>query len=215
MKVPVFNLSGVRVREVELPADVFDVEPHRGVMHQALVRQLANARRGTANTQGRSDVSRTTKKMFRQKGTGRARHGSRTAPIFVGGGIAHGPHHRSYRQAMPKKMRRLALRSALSDRARDDSVALVEGLALETPRTKTVQDLIQQAFGGASTLVLLAESKPAVERSIRNLTHVRYLRAGYLNVRDVLGHDRLLIDVDAMDQITAHLGAAGATGGGD
>ncbi len=114
MQAPVYDLSGKKLREVELDAGVFGIEPNRPVMHQALVRQLANARQGTHSTLTRAEVNRTTKKVYRQKGTGNARHGSRKAPSYVGGGIVFGPKPRSYEQRMPRRMRRLALRSSLS-----------------------------------------------------------------------------------------------------
>lgn len=113
MQAPVFNLAGEQLRSVELPEDVFGIEPHRGVMHQALVRQLANARQGTHKVKTRSEINRTHKKWYKQKGTGRARHGARTANLFVGGGIAHGPKLRTYRKSMPLKMRRLADRKSV------------------------------------------------------------------------------------------------------
>lgn len=214
MKAPVYNLAGEELREQELPGDVFGIEPNRAVMHQALVRQMANARQGTHSTQTRSEVSRTSSKWYRQKGTGRARHGARTANIFVGGSVSHGPHPRSYRKSMPRQMRRLALRSALSAKAADDSVALLDPGEMDAPRTRTVRELVDNVCGGASTLVLLDERNEALERSIRNLPDVRYLRAGYLNVRDLLGYERLLISVDALDAVTLHLssGAAGEDG---
>jgi len=214
MEASVYNLAGDELRRVTLPEDVFGIEPNRAVMHQALVRQLANARRGQHKTQTRSEVSRTTKKWFRQKGTGRARHGARTANIFVGGAVAHGPQPRDYTQQMPRQMRRLALRSALSARAAEDAIALVDDLAMEAPRTRIVRDLVDRVCDGASTLVLLSVPNAAAERSIRNLPHVRYLRAGYLNVRDVLGHERLVITLEALEAIRRHLGTA-ETGGPD
>jgi len=211
---PVVDLTGKVLRRQELPDAVFGVEPNRAVMHQALVRQLANARIGSHKAQTRSEVKRTSKKWYRQKGTGRARHGARTANLFVGGYKAHGPRPRSYVQAMPKAMRRLALRSALSAQAAADAVVLLDDIHLDAPRTKAVRDLVAKACGGASSLVLLAESNDSLERSIRNLPHVRYLRAGYLNVRDLLGHDRLLIPLDALAAIEAHLGEAAPAEGG-
>lgn len=212
MDAPVVDMSGKLIRRQELPDDVFGLEPNRSVMHQALVRQHANARIGSHRSQTRSEVDRTTKKWYRQKGTGRARHGSRSANIFVGGYKAHGPKARDYTKAMPRSMRRLALRSALSAKAADDAVVLLDAWQLDAPRTKTLRDLVEAACGGASSLVLLAEGNDAVERSIRNLPHVRYLRAGYLNVRDLLGYDRLIIPLDALSAIEAHLGGAGKEG---
>jgi large subunit ribosomal protein L4 len=209
MDAPVVDMAGTVLRREALLDAVFGVTPNRVVMHQALVRQLANARQGTHQAQTRSEVKRTSKKWYRQKGTGRARHGERTANLFVGGYKAHGPRPRSYAKAMPRQMRRLALRSALSVKAAEDAIVLLDGWALDMPRTKTIQALVDKACGGASSLVLLAEGHDAVERSIRNLPHVRYLRASYLNVRDVLGYDRLIIPLDALAAVNAHLGAAG------
>jgi len=213
MLAPVYDMSGTKVREVELPERVFGIVPNRAVMHQALVRQLANARQGTHSTLTRSGVSRTTQKWFRQKGTGRARHGARTANLFVGGGIAHGPRPRSYRQSMPRQMRRLALRSALSARAAENAIVILDSLHFDAPRTREMRSLVDRLCDGASTLVLLSERNEAVERSVRNLSDVRYLRATYLNVRDVLGHERLLVPMDALGVVVAHLG--GAAGGED
>lgn len=210
---PVFNMAGDEVRQQELSGDVFGIEPNRAVMHQALVRQAANARRGTHSTQNRSEVSRTTQKWFRQKGTGRARHGARSANLFVGGSVAHGPRPRSYRQRMPRQMRRLALKSALSAKAADEAIVLLDELAMDVPATAEMRRLVDRLCDGASTLVLLANANEAVERSIRNLPDVRYLRAGYLNVRDLLGYDRLLMPLDALDEVVAHLSDGSAVDG--
>jgi large subunit ribosomal protein L4 len=169
---------------------------------------MANARRGTHKTQTRSEVSRTTAKWFRQKGTGRARHGSRSANIFVGGAVSHGPQHRSYAKRMPQKMRQLALRSALSVKAAEGAILLVEDLKMDQPRTRTMREFIDRACDGNSTLVLLSERNEAVERSIRNLSDARYLRSAYLNVRDLLGFERLVLTMDALDSVVAHLGSA-------
>lgn len=210
IQASVYNLAGDRLRHADLPESVFGIEPNRGVMHQALVRQQANARRGTHKTQTRSEVNRTKKKWYRQKGTGRARHGNRAANLFVGGGVSHGPQPRSYTQAMPRKMRRLALRSALSVRAQAGAVVLVDSLDLDAPKTRVVRDFVERVCDGASTLVVLADRNEAIERSIRNLPTVRYLRAGYLNVRDLLGYERLVLPLDALDAIITHLGYDGA-----
>ena len=209
MDAPVVDMTGKVLRREALPEAVFGIEPNRGVMHQALVRQLGNARLGQHKSQTRSEVKRTSKKWYRQKGTGRARHGERTANLFVGGYKAHGPRPRSYARAMPRQMRRLALRSALSAKAAAEAIVLLDAWDLEAPKTRLIQALVDTACGGASSLVLLAEGNDAVERSIRNLPHVRYLRASYLNVRDLLGYDRLIIPLDALAAVSAHLGGAG------
>jgi large subunit ribosomal protein L4 len=206
MEVPVRNMAGDQVGTVELPADIFEVEVNVGLMHQAYVRQMANARLGTHETKTRGEVNRTKAKWYRQKGTGRARHGARSAPIFVGGGVAHGPHPRDYSQKMPRKMRRQALRSALSALAADNQIVVVDKLEVETPKTKVMQDALQKLVGEQSVLVLVAERNEAVEHSVRNLSNAQILRASYLNVRDLLSHDRVIIPRDALEVIQLFLG---------
>ncbi len=208
MQVPVHNKDGEQVGTVDLPADIFEVEVNTGLMHQAYVRQMANARQGTHKTKSRSEIRLTKSKWYRQKGTGRARHGARSAPLFVGGGVAHGPRPRKYTKAMPRKMRRQALRCALSALAADDQIVVVDDLALDTPKTKEMEQTLRNLVGDASALVLLADKDEYVERSIRNLTNARYLRASYLNVRDLLSHDRVVIPQDALETIQVWLGTA-------
>ena len=206
MQAPVYDMKGKQLREESLPEALFGDEPNRALMHQALVRQLANARQGTHDSQTRAEVSRTGKKWFRQKGTGNARHGSRRAPIFVGGGVAHGPHPRKYTKKMPKRMRRGALRSALAAKAAAGQVALVDSLELDAPRTRDMAQLVDAVSDGASTLFVLPGRSEAVERSIRNLANAKYLHAGYLNVRDLLGYEQLVLPVatlDALDWLSA------------
>src|SRR5512137_2721974 len=140
MQVSVRNMAGETVSEIELRDDIFGVEPHQAVMHQAVLRQLANARLGTADTKTRAEVSGGGRKPWRHKHTGRARQCSTRAPQWEGGGVVFGPHHRSYRMDMPRKMRRLALRSALSARAADSSIVFLEDLALEEPKTRGMLD---------------------------------------------------------------------------
>lgn len=206
MEVPVLNVAGKQVSTYELPAVIFEANINRDLMHQALVRQLANARLGTHKVKGRSEVNRTTAKMYRQKGTGRARHGSRKAPIFVGGGVAHGPQPRKYTKNMPRKMRRAALRSALSAKAGLGHIVLVDELAMDEPKTKVIAGMLSTLTGGESALVLLAERNEAVEKSARNLADVKTLRAHYLNIRDVLGYDKLIMPLAALNVVTDFLG---------
>jgi large subunit ribosomal protein L4 len=208
MEVPVRNMTGDQVGTIELPADIFEVEVNPGLMHQALVRQMANARLGTHKTQTRGEVSRTTAKWYRQKGTGRARHGSRSAPIFVGGSVAHGPQPRSYAKQMPRKMRRQALRCTLSVLAAADQIVVVDQLTLEEPRTSLMREVLLNLVGDSSVLVLVAERDEVVERSVRNLDNARTLRASYLNVRDLLSYDRIIIPQAALEVIQAILGTA-------
>ncbi|RMF30786.1 MAG: 50S ribosomal protein L4, partial [Chloroflexi bacterium] len=143
---------------------------------------------------------------YRQKGTGRARHGSRNAPIFVGGGVAHGPKPRSYRQKMPRKMRRAALRSALSVKAAEQQIILVDQLSWDRPRTRQMVELLDNLNVESSALILLAEKDEAVEKSANNLPEVKTLRANYLNIRDLLKYDYLLVPLDSLRIIESILG---------
>jgi large subunit ribosomal protein L4 len=206
MQVVVRNMAGERVGEVALRDDIFGIEPNIPVMHQALVRQLANRRLGTHDTKTRGEVNRTKAKWYRQKGTGRARHGSRNAPIFVGGGIAHGPHPRSYVQKMPRKMRRLALRSALSVKAAAERIIVLDKLELETPKTRAMADALKNLNVDGSAVILLAGRNTNVELAARNLPGVLTLQAGYLNVRDLLQHDYLIMPTDVLATIEQWLG---------
>ncbi|HEY84226.1 MAG TPA: 50S ribosomal protein L4 [Chloroflexi bacterium] len=206
MQVPVRNIAGETVEDIELNDNIFAIEPNKAVMHQALVRQLANARQGTHNSQTRGEVTGTTAKWFRQKGTGRARHGSRKAPIFVGGGVAHGPKPRSYKKRMPKKMRRLALRSALSVKALANQIVVLDDLQFQVPKTREALEVLDNLQIDGSAVVLLAERNENVEKSIRNLSDVKYLRAGYLNVRDLLGFDYVIMPKASVEVIESFLG---------
>lgn len=205
IKISVKDMKGREVDEVELPGEIFEVPVNVGLMHQAYVRQMSNARIGTHNTKNRGEVHRTKIKWFRQKGTGRARHGARSAPIFVGGGIAHGPHPHKYTKDMPTKMRRAALRSALSAKAADDGIVLVDKLSMKAPKTRDMSDTLHNLVGDASALVLLAEANENVERSVSNLPDAHYLRASYLNVRDLLKYDKVVVPLDALEAIKTWL----------
>jgi large subunit ribosomal protein L4 len=206
MQVALHNVAGEQVGEVELPTAVFEAPINSGLMHQALVRQLANARRGTHKSLSRGEVRRTKSKWYRQKGTGRARHGSRNAPIFVGGGVAHGPKPRLYKKRMPRKMRRAALRSALSAKAAETQLILLDELKMEQPKTRDFVAMLERLDVSDSALVLLAERDEVVEKSARNVPNVKTLRANYLNIRDLLGHDKVLIPMDSLDVIVSILG---------
>ena len=206
MEIAVRNMAGEQVGAVELPAQVFEAPINAALMHQALVRQLANARQGTSKTLTRSEVNRTKAKWYRQKGTGRARHGSRNAPIFVGGGVAHGPKPRSYRQQMPRKMRRAALRSALSVKAADAHIVLLDELRLEQPKTRELVAILERLAVSDSALVLLAEQDEVVQKSARNVPNIKTLRASYLNIRDLLGYEHVVMPLASLDVITSLLG---------
>ena len=205
MLVPVYNTSGERVGERELPESVFGIEPNDDLMHQALVRQLANGRLGTHDTKTRGEVSGGGRKPWRQKGTGRARQGSTRSPVWRGGGIAFGPTPRSYKLDMPKKMRRAALRSALSIKARDGLLTLVDSLELEGRRTKDMVRVLANLQAGEDALIALDQHNENVELSSRNLPRVKVIQAGYLSVRDLLGYARLVLPVGSLDMIEAWL----------
>ncbi|MCC6601908.1 MAG: 50S ribosomal protein L4 [Anaerolineae bacterium] len=206
MKVSVFNMAGKEVNSVDLPASIFEAKINRDLMHQALVRQLANARLGTHKAKGRSEVNRTGAKAYRQKGTGNARHGSKKAPIFVGGGVVHGPLPRKYTKQMPRKMRRAALRSALSVKAGSEAIILVDELTFDAPKTRDMKQFVQTLVPNGSALVLLPGHNENVEKSTRNLADVKALQASYLNIRDLLGYDTLVMPLAALDVLTNFLG---------
>jgi large subunit ribosomal protein L4 len=205
MRVAVHDMNGREVGTIELPPSIFEAKVNRDLMHQALVRQMANARRGTHDTKTRAEVNRTTAKWYRQKGTGRARHGSKKAPIFVGGGVAHGPKPRSYRKDMPRKMRRAALRSALTVKAGNGDIIILDKLALEQAKTKEMRELLYRLVESESALVLVADRDDHVERSARNLSDVKALRASYLNIRDLLGFRKIVMPLAALDVIEGFL----------
>jgi len=206
MQVSLRNIDGETVGEIELREDVFEIPVNMPVMHQAFVRQQANARLGTASTKTRSQVRGGGRKPWRQKGTGRARQGTIRAPQWRGGGTVFGPHPRSYTQAMPRKMRRLALRSALSSKAAEDRIIVLDSLELETPQTKRMIEVLGNLGVSSTALVLLSERNENVERAINNLTGVKTLRANYLNIRDLLGFDYVVMPVDALEVIEGYLG---------
>lgn len=206
MEVPVYNMSGEEVSRIELPAEIFQAKVNRDLMHQALVRQLSNKRLGTHKVKGRSEVNRSTRKIYRQKGTGNARHGSRRAPIFVGGGVAHGPQPRKYVKKMPRKMRRAALRSALSVKATNGDIVVLDDIQMAAPKTKEMVAVMGRLGAGESTLLLLAERNENVELSARNLPEMKTLRASYLNIRDLLGYNKIVMPLDALDVINDFLG---------
>jgi large subunit ribosomal protein L4 len=210
MKVPVLNMRGEEVDTIELPAAIFEAPVNMGLMHQALVRQQANARLGTHKAKTRSEVELSTRKVWRQKGTGRARHGSRKAPIFVGGGVAHGPRPRDYTVQMPRKMRQAALRSALTVKAQEGDLVVIDRLALDRPKTRDMVEVLNRLAGDASALVLLVDKDEALERSTNNIARAKTLRANYLNVRDLLGYDKILMPLSALDVVMGWLGAQSA-----
>lgn len=208
MEVPVLNMTGKQVGQIDLPAEIFEVEVNVGLMHQAYLRQMANAHLGTHKVKRRGEINLTKAKWYRQKGTGRARHGARSAPIFVGGGVAHGPQPHSYAQKMPRKMRRQALRSALSALAADGQIVVVDTLTMDLPKTKVMEQALHTLVGDQKALVLVTPADEAAQRTVRNLPNAQYLHASYLNMRDLLSHDRVIIPLAALDVIRELLGRA-------
>jgi large subunit ribosomal protein L4 len=207
---PLVDQSGTRTGSLELRAEVFDCAVNEPVMHQALLRQLANARQGTHDTLNRREVRGGGRKPYRQKGTGRARQGSIRAPQYKGGGIVFGPTPRSYHQDMPRKQRRLALRSALSAKAQAGELLILDGFTLEEPKTRVVAEMLQAigSVGGeeapavAKVLLVLGSHNDVLERSARNLREVRVLLAANLNIRDLLTGDTVLMTRDAVEHLT-------------
>lgn len=207
MQVQVYNMSGEEVSSVELPADIFEAKINGDLMHQALVRQMANKRQGTHKAKGRSEITKSTRKIYRQKGTGNARHGSRRAPIFVGGGVAHGPQPRDYTKKMPRKMRRAALRSALTAKASNGDIVVLDEISMDAPKTKEIVATVNRLTDGRSTLLLLGGHDTNVELSARNAADIKTLLANYLNIRDLLGYDKIVMPLAALETIQSYLSA--------
>jgi len=209
MKVDVLDLEGKKLREVELPSAVFEAPINIDLMHQAYVRQMANARLGTHETKVRSEVAGGGAKPWKQKGTGRARQGSRRAAQWVGGGRIHTPHPRSYEQRMPKKMRQAALRSALSAKAADAGIVVIDEFSFSEAKTRVMVGTLKNLVGTSTALVVLSEKDQVydlVTRTSNNLTDTKVLLAGYLNIRDLFSYDKLILPVKALDALVATLG---------
>jgi len=198
MKLAVVNAEGKELRKLDVDDSVFGIEPNGTVLHQAYVRQRNNQRAGTAQTRTRGEVVGSTRKLHRQKGTGRARAGTAGSPTRVGGGTAFGPRVRDYSQAMPKKMRRLAIRSALSGKAADGQLVVIDQLTLDAPKTREIARILRNVGIERSALIVTSESDRSVLASTRNLRRTKVLPARYLNVGDMLNHQSLLMTEDAV-----------------
>lgn len=210
MKVDIYTMQGKKTdNTVDLPAKIFEAPINVDLMHQAYVRQMVNARLGTHNTKGRSDVSGGGRKPWRQKGTGRARQGSIRSAQWVGGGKVHTPKPRDYTKDMPKKMRRAALRSALSVKAAEKEIVIVDELKVKEAKTSIMAEAIEKLVGDASALILLpakGEQEEMIIRSSRNLSRAKILLANYLNIRDLLGYDKVIVPLKSLDVIAGYLG---------
>jgi len=193
VEVPVYSVTGEVVKHIEISDRVFAVPFNQAVVHQALVSQQANARQGTSSTKTRSEVSGSGRKLYRQKHTGLARAGDRRSPVRRGGGIAFGPKPRSYRQDMPKKMRQLAIRCALSAKARDEELKVLEKLELDQPKTKEMEGVLVALGVDSSALIVTGELEENVFKSARNLAGVKTIPANILNVVDILSYKMLLM----------------------
>ncbi|TMC49136.1 MAG: 50S ribosomal protein L4 [Chloroflexi bacterium] len=198
----VVDQTGATTGTFELPGELFEGRVHQAAMHQALQRQLANGRQGTHDTRTRAEVRGGGRKPYRQKGTGRARQGSIRAPQFVGGGIVFGPRPHSYRQDMPRKQRRLALRSALAAKAQAGHITVLESFALEVPRTRAVVDLLGAIGAGGRVLIVLGSHNQALERSARNVPEVKLVMASNLSVRDLLVAETILATREALEHVS-------------
>lgn len=202
LTVNLLDQKGTSVGDVALAPEVFEAPVNKAVMHQALVRQLANARQGTHDTKTRTEVRGGGRKPWRQKGTGRARQGSIRAPHWAGGGTVFGPHPRSYRMDMPRKMRRLALRSALSAQARDGLISVIEKWEITQPSTRSVASFLASIKAGARVLIVLGSHDEMLEKSCRNIPHVRVVLASNLSVRDSLTATTLVMTRDALTHLS-------------
>lgn len=213
MQVPVYNNAGKVVSQLEVDEYIFGVQPNKTVVHQALLRQRANARQGTADTKTRREVAGGSRKLYRQKHTGMARAGTRRSPLRRGGGIIFGPHPRSYRQDMPKKMRRLALRSILSAKLAEGELRVLDSFGLEQPDTKQISQIFKALGVNPPALVVNAGVDANVVKSARNMEGVKTLPADMLNAVDLLSYSVLLMTVDAVKQVESVWGKRGAVAG--
>lgn len=209
MEVDVFNIKGEKTSTVELPDTIFNAPVNVDLMHQAYVRQMANARLGTHSTKRRGEVSGGGRKPWRQKGTGRARQGSIRAAQWVGGGKIHTPKPRDYSQDMPRKMRRAALRSALSVKTADAQIVMVDALTLTETKTQVMVQILDTLVGKTKALILIPGKGPEYDAlivSTRNIPDTKLLFASYLNIRDLLSFDKVIIPLKSLDVIKSYLG---------
>ena len=209
MKVDVLNMQGEKVKQVDLPAAIFDAKVNVDLMHQAYQRQMANARLGTHQTKTRHEVAGGGAKPWKQKGTGRARQGSTISAQWVGGGRIHTPHPRKYTQAMPKKMRLAALRSALTVKAADSGIVVVDEIKVDEMKTKAMTAILNHLVGDARALLLMPVKDALyadVTRLANNIPDAKVMLVSYLNIRDLLGFDKVVLPLKSLEALSAHLG---------
>ena len=212
VQAPFFDALGERNGEVDLPSAIFEETPNMPVMHQAYLRQMANARQGTASTKTRATVRGGGAKPYRQKGTGRARHGSTREPSMKGGATVFGPKPRDYAQRMPKQMRRLALRSALSQKAIEERIRVIESFVFDEPKTKQAQELMDAIGVDSTTLIVLPAPNYTVSRSFENLGHAKIVLARNLNLRDIFSHTYVLLAKDSIELLEENFSPRGKRG---
>lgn len=200
-KVALYNQSGAQVGEIELAEQVFGIEPNVHVLHQAVLLQQASQRQGTHATTNRALVRGGGRKPWRQKGTGRARQGSIRAPQWVGGGVVFGPTPRKYGFTLPKKVRRLAIKSALSSKVKENEIIVLDALSLAAPKTKEFVNVLNNLKVDRKALVVIGEMNDTLALSTRNIPGVKLVSAAGINVLDVLGHDKLIITKDAVAKV--------------
>lgn len=205
-KAALYNAEGVRVGDLDLRDDVFGAPVHEHVLHQAVVCYLANQRQGTASTKTRGEVEGTGRKPWRQKGTGRARVGSIRSPLWRGGGIVFGPKPRDYRMSLPRKMRRLAIKSALSARAQTGDLIVIEDFQLPAPKTKEAMKILKAVDASRSALIVTSEWDPLLERAMRNIPGVELAVANELNVYEILVANKVIFTKNALDKVGEVLG---------
>lgn len=200
-KVALFNQTGTQVGDIELAETIFGIEPNGPVLHQAVVMQQASLRQGTHSTKGRSEVRGGGRKPWKQKGTGRARQGSIRSPQWVGGGVVFGPTPRSYSFSLNKKVRRLAIKSALSSKVKAEEIIVLDDLNLATPKTKEMISILASLSATGKALVVTADYNETVALSARNIPGVKFIEADGVNVLDVLKHDKLIITKGAVEKV--------------
>lgn len=200
-KVALYDMSGAQIGELELNDSVFGIEPNKSVMYDFVKMQLANKRVGTSSSKTRAEVSGGGKKPWRQKGTGRARVGSSRNPVWTGGGVAFGPKPRDYSYRLPRRVRRLAMKSALSSKVLENNIIVVDQLSFDEPKTKQMVATLQALNSSKKTLVVTADGDPNVNKSARNIPGVKPLRVDFINVYDLLKYDTLLITRDAVARV--------------
>lgn len=200
-KVDILNMTGEQVGQMELKDEIFGIEPNEAVVHQVVKAQLANKRQGTQSAKTRSEVRGGGKKPWRQKGTGRARHGSIRSPLWTKGGVTFAPKPRDYRQSIPKKVKRLALKSVLSSKVLEKGIIVLDQFVLDTPKTKEMVSILNNINAGDKALIVLDNRNESVEKSARNIPNVQTTLVNSLNVYDVLKYDKLILTKDAVSLV--------------